>query len=60
MKPVENRRCEHCKYAGADPDGVYCAHPKVLKQHFAGLSLWSKTLTEFCPGPSKPLFEKKQ
>lgn len=42
------RDCGTCKYSGCDPDGPYCAHPKVLEKHHWGLDLSSQALPAFC------------
>lgn len=54
------RTCRNCKFVGWDPDGNYCAHPKVLEKHCIGLNLSSETLTKFCAADKHPLFEKKK
>jgi len=57
VKRVE-RSCATCKFSGCDPDGPYCCHSKVIIKHPYGLSLSSQTITEFCPSPSLPLWQK--
>lgn len=55
------RSCRTCKHAGWDPDGNYCAAPKVLEKHKFGLNIGSIPIgvKTFCEAPGFPLWEKK-
>lgn len=58
------RHCKNCKHEGWDPDGSYCAHPKVIEKHPIGLALRNAVgpgLSGFCPhSEGLPLFEKRE
>ncbi len=59
------RDCNVCKYAGCDPDGPYCAHPKSFEQTMFGRGFnmmrnaTLHTSTAVC-GPDGKLFEPKE
>lgn len=49
-KLTEERSCQNCEHLGADPDGPYCGHPKVLAKHPFGLNP-VKARKSYCDGP---------
>jgi len=54
------RYCHACKHAGWDPDGNYCAHPKVREEHPIGLTIPCGTLHDkYCGMNTAELFELK-
>jgi hypothetical protein len=56
--PKHKRHCANCKHEGWDPDGSYCAAPKVLEKHPHGRTLRGLPgLRDLCEYPELPLFE---
>jgi hypothetical protein len=47
---VGKKSCNNCDHLGADPDGPYCAHHVVLKDHPMGLNP-VKALDRYCNDP---------
>lgn len=56
--PQDERHCMHCKHAGWDLDGNYCAHPTAMKEsHGFGRSCWTYRREGEACGPTGALFE---
>ena len=59
-KLTVEKSCNNCDFLGADPDGTYCGHPKVLSDHLAGLNPSSKALQQYCSHPERTLWELRR
>lgn len=63
-----SKNCSTCKHAGWDPDGNYCAAPKVLEKHSWGLNIpqredrgkWIYGVRSFCEPDTFVLYEEKK
>ncbi len=65
----KEKNCSTCKFCGWDPDGNYCAAPKVLETYRYGLNVpqlsdgatapWHYGIKEYCEPDIFELYEER-